>query len=59
MKTAVAFLALAAGTNAFAPASTSARTSTDLKAAELDSLIGVGPETGGKIVSFLGSIAFS
>lgn len=52
MKTAIAFLALAAGANAFAPATTG-RVSTQVQAAELDNYIGVGIETGGKIVSVL------
>lgn len=51
MKTAVAFLALTASANAFAPASTSARSATAVNAAELDGMLGVGPETAGKVVS--------
>jgi len=63
MKTAVAVLALAAGATAFAPASLSARTSTQVKAAELDNYIGVGPETANKIVrtltALLATVTFS
>jgi hypothetical protein len=51
MKT-VLFLSAIACASAFAPASQSAR-STQLAAADLDSLRGVGPETGGKVVSRL------
>jgi hypothetical protein len=52
MKTGVAFVALFAGANAFAPASNSARTSSAL-AGDLDGMIGVGPETLNKVVSFI------
>ena len=50
MKTSLFFLSAIAGANAFAPASQVSK-STQLGAAELDSLRGVGPETGGKVVS--------
>jgi hypothetical protein len=49
MKTAL-ILSVIAGASAFAPASQSAR-STQLAAADINSLRGVGPETGGKVVS--------
>lgn len=52
MKTGVAFVAFFAGANAFAPASNSARTSSAL-AGDLDGMIGVGPETLNKIVSYI------
>jgi hypothetical protein len=50
MKTGVAFVAFFAGANAFAPASSSARTSSAL-AGDLEGMIGVGPETLNKVVS--------
>jgi hypothetical protein len=49
MKTTL-ILTVIAGASAFAPASQSAR-STQLAAADIGSLRGVGPETGGKVVS--------
>ena len=49
MKTSLFFLSAIAGASAFAPANQVAK-STQLAAAELDSLRGVGPETGGKAV---------
>lgn len=53
MKTGVAFVALFAGANAFAPATSSIRTASALSMASgLDGMIGVGPETGNKIVSY-------
>ena len=51
MKTTL-FLTAIAGASAFAPASQSSRVGLSLNAAELDGLRGVGPETGGKIVSY-------
>lgn len=51
MKTGVAFVALFAGANAFAPASNAARASSAL-AGDLEGMIGVGPETLNKIVSY-------
>ena len=50
MKTGVAFVALFAGANAFVPATSSIRTASTV-AAGLEGMIGVGPETGNKIVS--------
>ena len=50
MKLAILLSAIA-GTSAFAPASQSATSQTRLNAADLDTLRGVGPETGNKVVS--------
>lgn len=50
MKTGVAFVALFAGANAFVPATSSTRTASAV-AAGLEGMIGVGPETGNRIVS--------
>jgi hypothetical protein len=50
MKVALILSAIA-GASAFAPASQSARTSALAVSAELDGIRGIGPETGGKIVS--------
>jgi hypothetical protein len=50
MKIAVLLSAIA-GASAFAPASQSVRVSSELNAADLSSMRGVGPETGGKVVS--------
>mmetsp|Transcript_18057 Transcript_18057/g.37037 ORF Transcript_18057/g.37037 Transcript_18057/m.37037 type:complete len:194 (-) Transcript_18057:407-988(-) len=48
MKLAILLSAIA-GTSAFAPASQSATSQTQLNAADLETLRGVGPETGGKV----------
>ncbi|KAL3930991.1 MAG: hypothetical protein SGBAC_011515 [Bacillariaceae sp.] len=48
MKTSLFFLSAIAGASAFAPANPVSK-STQLAAAELESLRGVGPETGGKV----------
>eukprot|EP00526_Cylindrotheca_closterium_P025633 CAMPEP_0113617482 /NCGR_PEP_ID=MMETSP0017_2-20120614/8805_1 /TAXON_ID=2856 /ORGANISM="Cylindrotheca closterium" /LENGTH=74 /DNA_ID=CAMNT_0000526883 /DNA_START=26 /DNA_END=246 /DNA_ORIENTATION=+ /assembly_acc=CAM_ASM_000147 len=48
MKTSLFFLSAITGASAFAPANQASK-STQLAAAELDSLRGVGPETGGKV----------
>lgn len=56
MKTTL-FLTAIAGASAFAPASQSSRVAVELNAAELDGLRGVGPETGGKVVSTVPFIA--
>lgn len=50
MKLAILLSAIA-GASAFAPASQSATSQTRLNAADLDTLRGVGPETGNKVVS--------
>ena len=50
MKLAILLSAIA-GASAFAPASQSATSQTQLNAADLDTLRGVGPETGNKVVS--------
>ena len=50
MKLAILLSAIA-GASAFAPASQQATSKTQLNAADLETLRGVGPETGGKIVS--------
>ena len=50
MKLAILLSAIA-GASAFAPASQSTTSQTQLNAADLDTLRGVGPETGNKVVS--------
>ena len=45
------FLTAVAGASAFAPVQQPARLDSQLKAAELEGMRGVGPETAGKIVS--------
>ena len=56
MKTSLFFLSAIAGANAFAPSAQVSK-STQLGAAELDSLRGVGPETGGKVVRIFTTVA--
>ena len=55
MKLAILLSAIA-GASAFAPASQSATSQTRLNAADLDTLRGVGPETGNKVVSISFSV---
>ena len=57
MKAALILSAIA-GANAFAPAAQQAR-STQLNVADISELRGVGPETGGKVVSIFFSGDFS